>query len=115
MTAWPNFANKPLQNCLLDHLVHYGDQARRHSEAECLHSLHIDDKFKLGCLQNRQVGGLVALENTAGVEAGLPVSIGPAGSVTHQTASCDELAGLINRRHSLSRCQAYDLFRPAIE
>ena len=49
--------------------------ARRHVEAERLGGLEIDDQFELGRLLDRQVGRLGALENAAGVDAGLPIRI----------------------------------------
>src|SRR6478609_9390189 len=100
---------------LFENLVGDREYARRNTQAECLRSLQIDDKFKLARLHDRQVSGLFALENPAGVDASLPISIGPACTVAHQTASRDELTGLINHRHCLSGCQPYELFGPAIE
>ena len=44
---------------------------------------------------HRQVGGLLALEDAAGIDAGIAIGIGEVGSITHQPASCDELALLI--------------------
>ena len=41
-------------------------------EAERLGGLEIDDQLELGGLLHRQVGRLLALENPAGVDAGLP-------------------------------------------
>src|SRR4051794_1045281 len=43
----------------------------------------VDDKFELGRLQHRQIGGLLALEDPAGVDASLSKRIGDTGSVAH--------------------------------
>ena len=45
-------------------------------------------------LLDRQVGRLLALENPAGVDADLTVSVRNAGSIAHQAAGRDELAKL---------------------
>jgi hypothetical protein len=54
---------------LFDHLVGAGEQRQRHGEAERPGGLEVDDQLDLGGLLNRQVGGLLALENPAGIEA----------------------------------------------
>jgi hypothetical protein len=43
---------------LFDHFVGAGQQPRGHSEAECLRSLKIDNKFNLSRLLHRQIGWL---------------------------------------------------------
>ncbi len=55
----------------LDHLV--GEQLNRvrHLNAECPCRLQVDDELELAGLQNRQVGGLRALEDSTGVDADL--------------------------------------------
>ena len=68
-------------------------------EAKRLGGLEIDDQLKLRRLQHRQVGGLLALENPASVDADLTVRIRGAGSVAHQAAGLGVLAQLINRRN----------------
>ena len=56
---------------LFDHLISKGEQLRGNFEAERLSGGQIDDQIKLGRLQHRQVGGLLAFENAAGVTASL--------------------------------------------
>ena len=43
-------------------------------EAEHPGGLEVDDQLELGRLHDRQVGGLGALENAAGVDADLPIA-----------------------------------------
>ena len=54
---------------LLDHLVGAGEQRRRHVDAERLGGRQIDDELELGRLHHRQIGGLGAFEDAAGVRA----------------------------------------------
>src|SRR6266446_10676487 len=54
----------PQQRALLfDHVVGLGEQRGRHSEAERIRGLAIDDEFELGRLLDRKVGGLGALQD----------------------------------------------------
>jgi hypothetical protein len=55
---------------LFDHLIGGVQQAVRYVEAERLGGLEVDDKLVLGRRLHRQVGGFLALENPAGVDAG---------------------------------------------
>ena len=57
------------KTALLDHLV--GEQLQRvgHFEAEHPSRLQVDDELEFGRLQDRQVGGLRALEDLAGRQA----------------------------------------------
>ena len=87
---------------LLDDLVGGGEQRWRHGEADGLGGLQVDDELELGRLQNWQVGWLLTLEDTAGVDAELAVSVGKARSVAHQPAGFDKLALRIDRRKRAS-------------
>ena len=75
-------------------------------EAERLGGLEVDDQLELGRLLHRQVGRLLALEDTAGVDADLAIEVSDAGPVAHQAAGRDELAIRRNRRHRVARRQA---------
>ena len=70
---------------LLDHLVGAGEQCWRNINAKGTCGLQIDDKLKLGRLENWQVCGL-ALENAAGVDANLAKHVAKAGRIAHQHA-----------------------------
>src|SRR5205085_12047833 len=55
----------------------------------------------LGRQQHREVGGLLALENAAGVEAGLAVAIGGAGVVAYQSSNPRKLSRMKDSRHRI--------------
>ena len=63
-----------------------GEQRRRHGEAEHPGGLGVDDQLELGRLHDRQVRGLGALEDAAGIDADLTIRIRNVGSVAHQPA-----------------------------
>jgi hypothetical protein len=56
---------------LLNHLVGDREHVLRHLDAERPRRLQVDGEIELGCLQHRQVGGLGALEDFAGIDADL--------------------------------------------
>jgi hypothetical protein len=60
-------------------LDHVGDglQRERNRQAECLRRLEIDHQLELGRLQNREVGGFLALEDTIDVSRPFRVLLQP--------------------------------------
>ena len=54
---------------LFNHLVGTHEQRHRHVEAERFGGLEVDDQLELRRLLDWQIGGLLALENPAGVVA----------------------------------------------
>ena len=60
-------------------------------EAEGLGGLEVDHELKLGGLDHRQIGGLLALQNPRCVEPGLPIGVRNAGPITHQATRSDGL------------------------
>jgi hypothetical protein len=63
---------------LFDHFIGDGEQRRRHVEAKRLGGFEIDNEFKFGRQQHRQIGGPLALDYAAGVDAGLAPAPPPA-------------------------------------
>jgi hypothetical protein len=67
-----------------DHLVNEQLNRVRHLNAECPCRLQVDDELELAGLQNRQVGGLRAHEDSTGVDADLMPRVQTIGPITHQ-------------------------------
>jgi hypothetical protein len=57
----------------LDHLVGDGKYSWRNCKAERLRGLEMNHQLEFSRLQDRQVGGLVAIENAASVDAKLAI------------------------------------------
>ena len=66
------------QAASLDHLVGEREQLVGDFKAERLRGLEVDHEFEFCRLHNRQIGRLLALENAAGIDAGLTIPIGNA-------------------------------------
>src|SRR5262245_66583998 len=88
----------PSQFTSLDHLVSDSEQSWREANAECLRGVQVDHELELGRLHHRQVAGLFALENAAGIDTSQAICISDARSVAHQTADFREVAQKIDRR-----------------
>src|SRR5215470_5996323 len=76
---------------------------QRHFDAECPGRLQIDDELEFDRLQDRQVGGLRALQDVAGINADLTKHVRSIGCVTHQPADFDSLATGIARGNPVMR------------
>src|SRR5215471_14337278 len=72
-----------------NHVVDDGEHARRYREAEVLRCLQVDDQLEFGRLQHRQIGRLLALENSTGEDANLVVPILSSGAIADQPAGRD--------------------------
>src|SRR5215831_13915629 len=93
----------------LDHLVSRHLQRERHLQAERLRGLEIDDQLEFGRLQDRKVGGLLALENPPGVNASMAVGVRKTRSVAHQAADGSVLASRIHSRDGMACRQCNEL------
>jgi hypothetical protein len=98
-----------------DHLVGKREQSIRHVETKHLCRREIDHQLELGRLQYRHLGGLLALENAAGIDADVTIRISVAGTLAHQAARSGIIPQRINRGNGMSRCQRNDLVTPAEE
>jgi hypothetical protein len=75
---------------LFDHLVGATGHRQRYGGAELFGGLEIDDQLHFCCTLNRQIGRFFAIENSAGIVAGLAISVRNVRSIGYQTARQDE-------------------------
>ena len=88
---------------------------RRHRHAECLGRLEVDDELELGRLHDRQVGGLGALEDVAGIDANLTITC-PRGWFRSSSAHrLPQYHARISRRNPVARRQVGKLHAAAGE
>src|SRR6516225_7658817 len=74
-----------------DHLVGAGKQRRRHLEAERFGGLEIDNQLEFVRLLHRQVGRLLASEDTVDIVCRSPEHVGRIRTVSDQTAAFGEM------------------------
>src|SRR5262245_9472843 len=100
---------------LFDHLV--GDllKMQRHVNTKCLGGLDIDHQLELRGLLDRQVDGLLTLENPTGVDSIQTMRIRKTASVAYQAASLGVLAERKDRSHAVAGSQCCKLFAPTKE
>src|SRR6516162_10045850 len=98
-----------------DDLVGEREQGRRYVDAEQLGCLQVDHELEPGRADDRQVGGALALEDTARIDAELAVQVRNVWSVAHQPAGCHRVALTIDRRHGMTRRKPDDLSAPLPE
>src|SRR5262245_55258814 len=80
----------------LDHLVGTREQRVRHGETECLRRVEIDDQLVLGRRLHRQVGWLLALENTVDILGRAPELVNKVGPIGNQPAGGGERALVVD-------------------
>src|SRR5215471_5188352 len=106
---------EPTRAASLDHLVGAAEQQRGHVEADCLCGTDVDHQLEPGRLYNRQVGGLGAHENSAGVVADLEVCIAQVCTVGQESAGCGELTPIVNRRNRVACCKRNNSITSAVQ
>src|SRR6516225_65264 len=84
--------HRVLTGILLNNLIGGGQQRFRDGEAEGFGGLEVDDQFKLGGLDDRQVGRFFAAKNAAGITPHLAGASCDVLAVAHEAAGFGELA-----------------------
>src|SRR5262249_41225064 len=100
---------------LFDHLVGSPEQRQRDRDAERGGGLAVDHQFDPGHLHDGQIGWLLTLENTAGIDASLKIPICKVGDVARQAAGAREFAQIMNSRELVARRERGKLVDPMKE
>src|SRR4249919_3694676 len=95
-------ANRPPS---LDHVVGEREHFGWNLKAEGPGSIEIDDQLEFSWLHNRQVGGLLTLENAGRIEPNLTIGVSNVDAVAHQTAGRNKLPKLVHGGHRVARCE----------
>src|SRR5262245_25698769 len=88
---------------------------RRHRQAERLGGLEIDHEFESCSLIDRQLSGLLALENPSYVASSSAIAISHIRSIAYQTACNRRCAGFISRRNRHLRRVRYQEIAAAVQ
>src|SRR6516164_1435395 len=112
--AWHIDAVRGPSTPSLDHLVGAGEQRRGHIDAEHPGRWQVDHQIELSGQLDRQIAGLLALEDAAGIDAENAVAFIGVRPIAHQAASDGKLAAKIQCGKRMARSQHYEL-RGAIE
>src|SRR5262245_24871 len=87
---------------LFYNFVNAGKERWWHCEAKRLRGPEVDHQLDFRCLPDWQVRWPLALEDAAGVYASQTVEFRFIASIAHQAAGRDELAILVDCRHSVA-------------
>jgi hypothetical protein len=98
---------------LFDHLVGARGEPGRRVKPERLGGLKVDHELELGGLIDRQVSGLLALEDPSDVETGPAVRVWRVVALAHQPALFDKFTVGVHVRDGVTRRQRDNLLATA--
>ena len=89
-TRWAISGNHAMRNLplvdLFDDLVGDAKDVGRHREGDRLRGLQVDHQLELGRLDDRKISGLLAFENAAHIDSGLPEIVDLIASIADEPA-----------------------------
>src|SRR5438046_1994350 len=100
---------------LLDQLGRRLENRCRNCDAQRFGALEVDDQLKRCRLQDRQIRGSSALEDSSRVNAGLAINEREAHSIADQTASRCQFMPVVYRRNCMTSRQRHKLLTLTIE
>ena len=104
-------SKKPLFN----HLIGGNQKRLWHGQAERFRGVQVDDELKFGRLHNRQVGGLLALENPSHIDPGLVIAVGKLRSISDEAARGHVFLLPIHHRDGVTRRKRDKVLVPGAE
>src|SRR5262249_13218589 len=91
------------------YLIRPRQQCRWNGQPERLRGLEVDDQLELRGLLDWEVRRLGALQDSTGKRPKASVSVGEAGPVGHETATCRMFSEQRDRRETLCNCSGSKL------
>ena len=100
---------------LFNHLVSGVEHRLRYGQVKRFGGFAIDSELGFRGLLERQVGWLLAFQNTTSVDADNAIGVGKIRSVTHQPAGRDKLGQSMDRRHTKACREGSEVIELTVE
>src|SRR5215469_13542452 len=100
---------------LFNHLVGGVEHRLRYGQVKRFGGFAIDSELGFRGLLERQVGWLLAFQNTTSVDADNAIGVGKIRSVTHQPAGRDKLGQSMDRRHTKACREGSEVIELTVE
>ena len=96
----PLCAQKRTLARLLDNLVSGAEHRLRYGQVKRFRGFEVDGELDFRGLMHRQVGWLLAVEDSTSIDADEAIGVGKVRSVAHQPTGRDKLTQGVDRRHT---------------
>ena len=100
---------------LFDHLVGGAEHRLRYGEVKRFRGFEVDGEFNFRGLLHRQVGWLLAVEDSTSIHADEAIGVGKVRSVAHQPTGRGKLTQGMDRRHIKAGRERSKLIQLTIE
>ena len=100
---------------LLDNLVGGAEHRLRYGQVKRFRGFEVDGEIDFRGLLHRQVGWILAVEDSTSIDADEAIGVGKIRSVAHQPAERDKLAQCMDRRHTKACRERSKLIQLTIE